>query len=166
MNPEEQLDEICRRLFKKPKKGVSLYQLILQYQSADERLKLEKELREATKERRENKYRKEVVSEEVVWLDKPRSTANVDLLVSAVKQLKIYSDSRSHANGGRVSDFEKANLIADASIHFEDGLSNKEAWERLRQSRPWLTYKNFCQTYVPRAKSAAKERENLGLKGT
>jgi hypothetical protein len=103
VNQEDQLDEICRRLFKKPKKGVSLYQLILQYQSADERLKLERELREALKERRENKYFKQGDSGGVFRLDKPRSTANVDLLVSAVKQLKIYSDSRSHAKGGRVS---------------------------------------------------------------
>ena len=166
MNPEAQLDEILRRLFGKPRKGMSLYDLILAYARADEERKIERELTESTRERRPNRYQKELVLGEVFWLNSARATANFDLLVSAVKQLRLYHDSREHAKGGRVSDFEKANLIADASIHFEDGLSNKEAWERLREGRPWLKYKNFCKTYVRHAKNAAKERERLGLKGS
>ena len=165
MNPEAQLDEILRRLFGKPRKGMSLYDLILAYARAHEERKIEKELTESTRERRPNKYRQPFVWEEEFFLNKPRATANFDLLVSAVKQLRLYHDSRAHAKGGRVSDFEKANLIADASIHFEDGLTNKEAWERLREGRPWLKYKNFLKTYVPHAKNAAKKRERLGLKG-
>lgn len=164
MNPEAQLDEILRRLFGKPRKGMSLYDLILAYARAYEEKKIEKELYESTRERRPNKYRQRLVWGGAFFLNKP--IASFDLLVSAVKQLRLYHDSREHAKGGRVSDFEKANLIADASIHFEDGLTSKEAWERLIEGRPWLKYNNFCKTYVPHAKNAAKERERLGLKDT